>query len=86
MQLLFVVSFFLSRIAVMPDLVRSLAGADWASVPGWQANLALSLVPIPFLLNTYWQVMIFKSVAKVVMGGGGGGGGKGGKGRVSKKA
>ena len=39
-QLAFVASFFLSRIVVMPDLVRSLVGADWSAVPGWQAILA----------------------------------------------
>lgn len=69
-QLAFVASFFLSRIVVLPDLVRSLVGADWSAVPGWQATLAATTVPIPFMLNVYWAVLILKSVAKVAFGGG----------------
>lgn len=67
-QLGFVASFFLSRIVVMPDLVRSLVGADWDAVPEWQANLAKCLVPIPCMLNAYWGVLIVMSMYKVITG------------------
>jgi hypothetical protein len=39
-QLLFVITFFGSRIVVMPDLVRAFVFADWDKVPGWQAAIA----------------------------------------------
>jgi hypothetical protein len=53
----------------------------YTAVPSWQANLAATTVPIPFLLNVYWAALIAKSVAKVAMGGGK----KGGK-KAPKKA
>jgi hypothetical protein len=53
----------------------------YTAVPSWQANLAATTVPIPFLLNVYWAVLVAKSVAKVAAGGGK----KGGK-KAPKKA
>ena len=78
-QLAFVATFFWGRIWVMPDLVRSLRLADWSAVPAWQANLAACTVPIPFMLNVYWGLMIARSVAKVAFGGKSGKAGAGAK-------
>ena len=79
-QLAFVATFFLGRIWVMPDLVLSLRFADWSAVPAWQANLAACTVPIPFMLNIYWGLMIARSVVKVAFGG------KSGKAGAKKKS
>ena len=65
-QLLFVLTFVLGRIVVMPDLIKAFVWADWEAVPAWQARIAKTTVPIPFLLNAYWGVMIALSVYKVV--------------------
>ena len=68
-QLLFVITFFGSRVVVMPDLARAFVHADWDEVPGWQAAIARATVPVPFALNAYWGLMIARSVAKVALGG-----------------
>ena len=65
-QLLFVITFVIGRIVVMPDLIKAFVWADWEAVPAWQARIAKTTVPIPFLLNAYWGVMIALSVYKVV--------------------
>ena len=75
-QLGFVASFFMSRIYVMPNLMKSVYYADRGQVPAWQANIARCTVPLPFLLNIYWWMMILRSMYKVIFGKKRGGKGK----------
>ena len=64
----FVLSYFMSRIYVMPNLVKSIYYADWGQVPAWQANIARFTVPLPFMLNIYWGILIVRSMVKVLFG------------------
>ena len=48
--------FFCIRVMVIPNLIDALLHSDWEVLTTGEKWTARLLLPIPMLLNTYWQV------------------------------
>ena len=63
---LFLVTFFLFRIAPIPLLVAGWARADWSHTTPATLTITALTTPLPVLLNIYWFGLALKGALKML--------------------